>query len=62
LGRHYDGLGALKYQSPDWTPLISCLEDLRLTESILGAQRDKKTDYLKYADFSTRKESCDPSL
>lgn len=32
--------------SPDWTPLISCLEDLRLVESILRVQRDKKTDYL----------------
>lgn len=40
------GVGALKYQSPDWTPLISCLEDLSLIESILREQRDKKTDYL----------------
>lgn len=27
-----------KYQSPDWTPLTSCLEGLRLTESFLGVR------------------------
>lgn len=48
-------------QSPDWIPLISCLEGLRLTESILGVKRliIKETDYLTCGlsldtQFSTR--------
>lgn len=51
------GLGALKYESPDQTPLIFWLEDLKLTESILGAQKEKKTDYLIHRLLFTRKES-----